>query len=50
MNLQIFSKMANALVASDLGFEITSFYVTSSIFGQNRDFWDFLDFGVFEEF
>ena len=30
--------LANALAAGDLGFEVTFFYVTSAIFGQNRDF------------
>ena len=30
--------LANALAADDLGFEGTFFYVTSAIFGQNRDF------------
>ena len=30
--------VANAAAAGDLGFEVTFFYVTSAIFGQNRDF------------
>ena len=30
--------LANAVAAGDLGFEVTFFYVTSAIFGQNRDF------------
>ena len=30
--------LANALAAGDLGFEVTFFYVTSAIFGQNPDF------------
>ena len=42
--------LANALAAGDLGFEVTFFYVTSAIFGQNRVFRIFMDFGVFEEF
>ena len=31
-------QLANAAAAGDLGFEVTFFYVTSAIFGQNRDF------------
>ena len=31
-------ELANALAAGDLGFEVTFFYVTSAIFGQNREF------------